>query len=145
MTTPQIHTALPFTGNQLVYIRDEAAKTSFAGVEYLASVALNLEESEANRIDAMDRLYGMGMSAPVEAKPIPKSWVRVSTREYRSNHSAEPRGRGSWAFFMGEAPDNYDARDERIWWSPSCTFAEARKLAVAEAARQGIAVVEVLS
>jgi hypothetical protein len=38
----------------------------------------------------------------------------------------EPRGRGSWAFSLVRYPDPLS---KEIFWSPSCTYSEARKLA----------------
>ena len=48
--------------------------------------------------------------------------IIFETREYRSSHLREPRGRGSWAFRH---------LDETIW-SPSMTYGEAKRWARAE-------------
>lgn len=71
----------------------------------------------------------------------------LSTTVYRRNHGAEPRGRGSWCFVMG-AEDFDFSDDPRLFWaktdtSTSMTFAEARKLALGEAARRGVTLVGV--
>lgn len=72
----------------------------------------------------------------------------VSTTVYLRNHGAEPRGRGSWCFVMG-AEDFSFSDDPRLFWAKSedgassMTFAEARKLALTEAARRGVTVVGV--
>ena len=52
--------------------------------------------------------------------------VEFFTSEYRNNHGAEPRGRGSWAFSEKRSPDTL--RDT-VLWSPSMTFCKAKKWA----------------
>ena len=49
--------------------------------------------------------------------------VFFETREFRANHGAEPRGRGSWAFAL----DREGTRDLR--WFHGMWFAEAKKAA----------------
>lgn len=61
------------------------------------------------------------------------SKIVVDTQPYRSSHGAEPRGRGSWAFtFKPERADGFTTTEE-IWFTPSVTYAEARKMAIAQA------------
>lgn len=77
--------------------------------------------------------------------------VTLSTRIYRSNHGAMPRGRGNWAFVMGK--EDYVTVDERdaagrlvVWWAPNqFTFADAARLARAEAKMRGCSLVGVCS
>jgi len=52
--------------------------------------------------------------------------IEFDAIEYRINHGAEPRGRGSWAFSFKREPDVQ--RDE-VLWSPSMTYGEAKKWA----------------
>lgn len=68
--------------------------------------------------------------------------VLVSTRDYYHSHMKEPKGRGSWAFSIGEVVKD-DIDYNKLWWSPSCTYAEARKLAIAEAKKRGVSYIEV--
>ena len=74
-----------------------------------------------------------------------KTNVQVSTRDYYFSHGKEPKGRGCWGFSIGErVKADYDVM--KAWWSPcSCTYAEARKLAVEEARRRGVDYVECLA
>lgn len=64
--------------------------------------------------------------------------LSLSSEEYRFNHGANPRGRGSWAFVFREGscrPDNYT--NDEIWWAPgSTTFGEAVNVAKVEARRR---------
>ena len=65
------------------------------------------------------------------------------TTDYRFDHGAEPRGRGSWAF----SPRRHPAADDKtIFWSPAeATFAEAKKAARAHFKGTGIAFLWVLA
>lgn len=74
--------------------------------------------------------------------PLRPSQVLVDDREYRNNHGASPRGRGSWAFCKVD-PRRLDYLDHVIWQAG--LFAEARKAAKAEAAEKGIEVLYVCS
>lgn len=56
-----------------------------------------------------------------------------STSEYRCNHGAEPRGRGSWAFAF-----DFNEDSGALFWTPgNTTFTEAKKLARAEGKKRG--------
>ena len=51
--------------------------------------------------------------------------IEVRTSEFQFEHGRAPRGRGSWAFqFSFKRPGDYD-------WSPSMTYSEAKRWAVA--------------
>lgn len=67
--------------------------------------------------------------------------VTVSTSEYRSNHGAHPRGRGTWKFALGNG--------QGVWLADSfvCegTFTTAKRAAAREARRLGLVEVAVLS
>lgn len=69
--------------------------------------------------------------------------VLFDTRDFELAHGKRPRGFGSWAFsfdgrFVGVA-------DPRVLWTSGMTFAQARKLARAEAKVRGASTVWVLS
>lgn len=70
------------------------------------------------------------------------SQVEVDPSEYRRNHGAEPRGRGSWAFCKVH-PKRTDYLDHVLWHNG--LYVEARKAAKAEAAAQGVEVLYVCS
>lgn len=63
--------------------------------------------------------------------------VYFDTRDYRLTYGHEPRGRGSWAFIFGGSYGHHPQ------FFPSSTYAEARKLARAEAKRIGVSDVTV--
>lgn len=61
--------------------------------------------------------------------------IEFTDTEYRFNHGASPRGRGSWAFIFPGPMGKFD--DNAPWFTPgSTTFGEAKKLAKAEAERR---------
>lgn len=63
----------------------------------------------------------------------------IETREYELTYGKTPRGRGSWAFFFDGDEDALKA-----FFTPgSTTYKEARKLAIAEAAKRGATRIEV--
>lgn len=63
--------------------------------------------------------------------------IEFSTAEYRSNHGAQPRGRGSWAFVFSGGGAKTDYTSDEIWWAPApLTFGEAVKTAKVEARRR---------
>jgi|SRR5580765_4827938 len=77
---------------------------------------------------------------PVEApasKPA-RGKVYFHTAGYEFSHGRAPRGRGpwggSWAFWFSR---NAWAHGEMAWFTPSVTYAEAKKLAAAEARKRG--------
>ena len=78
-----------------------------------------------------------------------KKIVVVDATIYRQCHGASPRGVGNWSFVMGQLGyDRVDEVDDEgrkvVWSAPSqLTFGEAKKLAVAEAVRRGVALVGV--
>lgn len=58
--------------------------------------------------------------------------IDFNTRDYELSHGKSPRGRGSWAFFFDRSMQVGTA-----FWTPgSTTYAEAKKLARAEAKRR---------
>jgi len=68
-----------------------------------------------------------------------KSKIAIDSHRYEMSHMHKPRGRGAWAFyFAGDATNGTET-----WWARaptgivSMTFAEARRLALHEAARRG--------
>lgn len=67
--------------------------------------------------------------------------VVVDTRYYENNYGKAPRGRGGWAFCSVDVrrPDYLD----HVIWTPSLPYGEARKFAVAEAAKRGVSVLYV--
>lgn len=60
--------------------------------------------------------------------------VTFNTREYEFSHGKKPRGRGSWAFFFDDKTNNVA---DAFWTPGSTTYAEAKKMAKAEAVRRG--------
>jgi len=64
---------------------------------------------------------------------IPQNSVHVYINKYRASHQKSPRGRGLWAFEIG---------DEDKWFRG--TYSEAKTKAVKYAADRGIRVVYVL-
>jgi len=58
------------------------------------------------------------------AQRLPR--IEFVTSEYEFSHGRLPRGRGSWAFQL-----SFEMRGEYAW-SPSMTFAEARRWVVAQ-------------
>lgn len=50
--------------------------------------------------------------------------LEFKTTEFVLSHGREPRGRGAWAFSLKR-----DAHGDDIFWTPSCTYAEAKKIA----------------
>ena len=73
---------------------------------------------------------------------IKASAVKFDTRPYECSHGHAPRGRGSWAFH----PDaNVSAMSPEIIWTPSMTYAEAKKYARPLAAARGWDWLSVLS
>lgn len=57
--------------------------------------------------------------------------VQFDTAQFRGSHGREPKGRGSWAF-------STDRRgDENLLFSPSMTYADAKKWAVKQPAFKG--------
>ena len=59
--------------------------------------------------------------------------IRVSTREYEFSHGKQPKGRGHWAFQIGERVGFIDG-----------TYTEAKKLAGKQAKQEGVEIIEVL-
>ncbi len=66
--------------------------------------------------------------------------ITFNTVAYEFSHGRTPRGRGSWAFAAVRNPDTKD-----IIWSPSMTYAEAKKHAAKIAAERGISTLYVQS
>lgn len=54
--------------------------------------------------------------------------IEFDTRDYVQAHWHEPRGRGSWVFFLDRKMDVLD-RDRSFWTPGGVTFTEAKKLA----------------
>lgn len=66
--------------------------------------------------------------------------IRVSDTDYRMNHGAKPRGRGSWAFVMHLT----GGRPSEVWFAPpDLLFTEAKREALACAKERKAAWVEV--
>lgn len=59
---------------------------------------------------------------------IQKKQIEINSSDYRRNHGAEPRGRGSWAFCLVDPNRRNDYLDFVIW--ASGTYAAARRAAV---------------
>ena len=57
--------------------------------------------------------------------------MEFNTSQYKRSHGKTPRGRGSWAFFFDRS-----MRIEDVYFTPSCTYAEAKKFAREEAKRR---------
>ncbi len=109
----------------------EQSKTHPADVAYALSVAR----------DAL-ALAPVPMTAPtpeINAMLLGAARRQVftlDTTEYQFNHGHAPRGRGGWAFVfrVGDAVRVGDYTSDEIFWTAgSLTFAEARKVARAEA------------
>jgi len=60
--------------------------------------------------------------------------VEVGTHEYEASHGTTPRGRGNWAFLMGDRLNGRYLAD--LFWCNDL-YTEARKAAKAEAKRLG--------
>jgi hypothetical protein len=67
-----------------------------------------------------------------------KPTIEFNCNEYRFNHGAMPRGRGSWAFvFRDHSGSAGDYTNDEIWWAAGVlTFGDAKKAARAEALRR---------
>lgn len=63
------------------------------------------------------------------------SQVEVDPGEYRRNHGAMPKGRGSWAFCK-VPPSRLDYLDHVLW--ESGLYSEAKKAAQVKAAALGV-------
>lgn len=76
------------------------------------------------------------LEAEDAAKP-PLSTIAVDTSDYVRSHGREPRGRGTWGFYIGNT-----SGDASLYWAKtaacitSMTYSEARRLAKLEAARR---------
>lgn len=57
--------------------------------------------------------------------------IEFNTYAFERSHRKMPRGYGSWGFFFDAS-----MRLEDVWFAPSSTYAEAKKLAKAEAKRR---------
>lgn len=65
---------------------------------------------------------------PAPSTKLPKLHVDFDTRSYERTYQHAPRGRGSWAFDLGDGVP---------WFTPGSTlYGEAKKLAKAEIARR---------
>lgn len=73
---------------------------------------------------------------------IPLSRIEIYKHLYTSNHETAPRGRGSWAFSIGNK-DGYDNPD-KVFWTDSMTFQQACKVARLECQKQGVTIAYVL-
>ena len=63
----------------------------------------------------------------------------VRTTDYLFAHGKQPKGKGTWAFFIGSRNDM-----DKIWFSPLYTsYAAAKRMAIDEAKRQGAVYVTV--
>lgn len=64
--------------------------------------------------------------------------IRFDDTEYRFNHGAAPRGRGSWAFvFVVGYSAKRDYTNDEVWFSPGAlTLGEAKKAARVEAVKR---------
>ena len=56
--------------------------------------------------------------------------IEFCTIEYEFSHDKAPRGRGTWAFALDR-----NTPPDQMFWTPSCTYAEAKKLAKAHFAK----------
>lgn len=66
--------------------------------------------------------------------------VEFVTRDYEFSHGRPPRGRGTWAFAF-----KHDGSLADAWWAPGeLSYAEAKKLAAAEARARRVSRVWVL-
>jgi len=63
--------------------------------------------------------------------------IEVKTGEYEFSHGKKPRGKGSWAFYMGKKTDTFDAH---FFYG---TYAEAVKQAKAKARELGVETITV--
>jgi len=69
-------------------------------------------------------------TAGTPATKSQKVTVRFDTRQYSTNHGAEPRGRGSWAFIDADQADAPNYLDD-VYWVHGGTYGEAKKKAAA--------------
>jgi hypothetical protein len=78
------------------------------------------------QVESLNALYSLKVRDPLlvlRAVVASKSVTLFETREYRNNHGAEPRGRGSWAFALDREGQN-DMR-----WFHQMTYGEAKQAA----------------
>lgn len=76
------------------------------------------------------------------AKRIALSTIMVSTRLYEIDYGRSPKGRGSWAFSIGNTQGYDDAT--KAFFTNSMTYKEAVKVAKKEAQKQGAGIIYVL-
>jgi len=69
--------------------------------------------------------------------------VHVSSSAYQFAHGKQPRGHGSWAFYMG--PSRVGQPDQEPVWFPYGSYSDARRQAVAYAKANGYAEIRVAS
>lgn len=78
----------------------------------------------------------------MEATKINLKDITVCTDYYEYEYSRTPKGRGTWAFSIGDLQGYRNV--EKVFWTKSMTYREAVKVAKKEAQRRGVDVVYVL-
>lgn len=68
--------------------------------------------------------------------------IMVSTRLYEREYGKQPKGRGSWAFSIGDTKGYDDV--SKAFFTNSMTYREAVKVAKLEAQRQGATIIYTL-
>jgi hypothetical protein len=68
------------------------------------------------------------------AAPTPS----IFTTDYQMSYGRMPRGRGSWAFFLGSRDDM-----ATVFFTPSMIYADAKRLALLEGKRRGVTFIHV--
>lgn len=76
-------------------------------------------------------------------KAIHLSDVFVYTRCYEIEYGRRPKGRGCWAFSIGNT-EAYKDVTKAFWTEGSCTYTQAVRQAKEEAIRRGVTCVYVL-
>lgn len=75
-------------------------------------------------------------------KKVAKSSITVITSLYWREYQREPKGRGSWAFSIGDKSGYDDAL--KAFFTNSMTYKEAVKVAKEEAQKRGTDIIYVL-
>ena len=76
---------------------------------------------------------------------ISMNQIEVVTASYRWVHGHAPKGRGSWAFAIGNKKQAEENPNEVFWASPYSLYSDAVKEAKKEAQKRGETTVYVLS
>ncbi len=84
----------------------------------------------------------MTTTATTTKKQMPLSSILVNTRLYERDYGHTPKGRGSWAFSIGNLDGYLDAT--KAFFTNSMTYREAVQVAKKEAQKRGADMIYVL-